>query len=524
MPVPRVLPLLLLLAVSAVAAEPPSRLATEARLDVTSSDTVGALRDVRWVSGGGSLTGFNWTPHPERGVVAQFAVTRFAESPVAFTFTPERSGEVWLALRGPWEEASPGVLMKLESEWTSLQVEGATWSDAAWNALPRPVRTWHNAPQGFAVTVAAGRPVTIRASARAALPAGMSDMRRLPANTPAHRAARRFLRGVNFSNEFEAPPSQDWGARHDAVDVAAARRAGFDHLRVPAGWHHHRDANGRIRPEFFARVDAIVTNALAQGLAVLVNTHHFDEFTTDPAGQRAAFLDLWRQVAEHYASAPDHLAFEILNEPRDAATTEVMSDVYPEVIRVIRRSNPRRTLFVGPGKWNQTSELPRLRLPDDDDNLIVTLHQYHPMEFTHQGASWTGPDTQVTGVVYPGPPAQPLVVPEHLTLAPWVRDWFRRYNTLPAAQNPSGPSAFVPALKLARQWSDYYGRPVHYGEFGAYVKADPVSRARYCADFRRACEAEGMGWAMWDWSQGFRFWDRKTQAPAPGMAEALFGK
>ena len=32
-----------------------------------------------------------------------------------------------------------------------------------------------------------------------------------------------------------------------------------------------------------------------------------------------------------------------------------------------------------------------------------------------------------------------------------------------------------------------------------------------------------MGWAIWDWKAGFRYWDEKAGRPEPGMHEALFG-
>ena len=55
----------------------------------------------------------------------------------------------------------------------------------------------------------------------------------------------------------------------------------------------------------------------------------------------------------------------MLNEPKDQATTVVLNPIYAEAIKEIRRTNPRRTIFVGPGKWNQAGELPNLRLPDN---------------------------------------------------------------------------------------------------------------------------------------------------------------
>jgi endoglucanase len=118
----------------------------------------------------------------------------------------------------------------------------------------------------------------------------------------------------------------------------------------------------------------------------------------------------------------------------------------------------------------------------------------------------------------------PLVPDPALEVKPHILALIQKYNTLPADQNPSSPLAFEDKLKFARAWSDYYGRPVHIGEFGCYVKADPESRARFYAAFRRALDEQQLGWAIWDWSANFRYWDKKNNQPMPGMREALFGK
>jgi endoglucanase len=353
------------------------------------------------------------------------------------------------------------------------------------------------------------------------------EMKRISGrDSPAHLAAKHFMRGANFGNYLEVPPQQTWAVKHTPEDLAHLRAQGFDHVRIPIGWHHYTGPapEFKLSDEIYAKVDVLVTNALHNGINVLINIHHFDSFTTNPSAESNRFYAIWRQVAAHYTHAPPGLAFEMINEPKDAATTLVLNPIYAEAIRLIRQSNPKRTLFVGPGKWNQISELHNLRLPDNDDNLIVTIHSYDPFQFTHQGATWAGPDTKIKGILFPGPPATPLAPDPSLNLRSNVLDWIKRYNTLPTERNPSSPSAFRSKIKQAKEWSDYYGRPVHVGEFGCYTQADSASRARFYAEFRKALDEAGMGWALWDWKAGFRYWDEKSGQPAPGMKEALFPK
>ena len=119
-----------------------------------------------------------------------------------------------------------------------------------------------------------------------------------------------------------------------------------------------------------------------------------------------------------------------------------------------------------------------------------------------------------TGVVFPGPPAKPLVPDPGLNLKPWVLDWIKKYNTLPADQNPGSRLAFEGKLEFVRAWSDYYGRPVHIGEFGADTKADGQSRANFYSAFRRRTSAGASGTG----APASIIGTRKTTSPCRGCA------
>lgn len=361
-------------------------------------------------------------------------------------------------------------------------------------------------------------------NAPAFTPENPPAMQRLPGrDTPAYRAAQWFLHGVNLGDYLESYPRRSWSIQVAPAEFAQMKHEGFDHVRVPIGWQHYAGPGPdfTLSPEIFSMADYAVTNSLANGLAVMINIHHFDELDADPAGATDEFLALWRQIAAHYAGFPAKLAFELDNEPHQNATTALMNPIYARAIAVIRASNPQRTIFVEPGGWGGIGELKNLVLPPDD-NVIVSVHCYEPFYFTHQGATWTGGQTPVTGIQFPGPPATPLIPDPNLKLKPSLTKWIERYNTLPAPENPSSPLAFESKIRYVREWSDYYGRPCHIGEFGAFTKGDPASRARFYAAFRQSAGQQKLGWAIWDWSAGFRYWDKKTGRPMPGMHEALF--
>lgn len=549
----RVLAIALPLAASVASATPanPPKLAALARLDLSGTAAVGALNDGVIVEGGGTVDRQTWRPAAEwpRTYSIHVPIVRFAWNRFAVRFTPAKSGSVQLSFMGPWEEvtAGSGNIYKQEVLWDALQVTGATivngsfeslsggvivgWSGGVSQtgtaALPavdgsRMARTWHNGSMSRSFNVTAGASVTLQFFARAVIPAGFTDMQRLPGrDTPAHQAARLFMRGVNFGNYLEAPPNT-WGTIvYTANDFALARAEGFDHVRLPVAWHHYTGPAPAytLSNSVYAKVDFLVTNALNHGLAAIVNIHHFDDFTSDPPAFTNKFYAIWRQVAAHYAAASPALALELLNEPKDAATTAVLKPIYAEAIRQIRSISPNRTIFVGPGSWNSITELNLLLLPDGDSNLIATVHTYEPMLFTHQGASWAGADCATVGVQFPGPPAVPLA--PAAGVSGWVTNWFNDYNTQPTERNPSSPAVFRGRLQMAQQWADYFGRPVHVGEFGAIKGADAQSRVNFHREMRAAADECGLGWAMWDWKAEFRYL-KNNQPDPPGLREAMF--
>lgn len=367
-----------------------------------------------------------------------------------------------------------------------------------------------------------------------------NDFRFIPANppemtpltnrhSPAYAAANYFRHGVNLGTQplLQVPPVENWQdiVCGDAGKFARMRAVGFDHVRLGIEWP---SATGPapdylIAPEVFTCVDCAVTNALAAGLGVMIHIIWFKEFYRDPAAETERFVAIWRQIAAHYEKFPDRLAFELMNEPHGAATTKVINPIYARTIAEIRKTNPHRTIFAGPGEWNSVDELKNLVLPPDD-NLIVTVHCYDPFIFTHQGHPRQSTVAKVTGIRFPGPPATPFVPDPAAGLSAWWTNWIQKYNTLPTAQNPCSPLAFAEKMKLARAWSDYYGRPVHVGEFGVYSAADPESRVRWLAAIRHAFDENNLGWCLWEWSAGFGFWDKKDSPALPGLHEALFGK
>jgi endoglucanase len=316
-----------------------------------------------------------------------------------------------------------------------------------------------------------------------------------PMSTPApavdaFAANRRLGRGVNLGNALEAPSEGEWGVTLREADFQLIAEAGFDSVRLPTRWSAHAGATApyAIDPAFFDRVTWAVDQALARGLNVVLNIHHYDELLTDRAAQEPRFLAIWRQIAERFQDYPDALFFEVLNEPHDIGD-RAWNTLAAKALDVIRASNPARYVIVGPVDWNSHRRLRDLRLPEDDRRLIVTFHYYLPFQFTHQGAEWAEGSQAWLGTTWDATSSQ--------------------------------KSDALWDLDLAAAWGKEHNRPIFLGEFGAYSKADMDSRARWTAFVARQAEARDMSWAYWEFRAGFGVYDDATGAWNQPLLDAL---
>lgn len=543
--------------IARLTASEPIQLASEARLWLRVPAGEPPLTNVR-VSAG-SANQASWEKDAaarERLTDVNFPIQWWRWSNVAINFTASQDQSVEIVLGGQWSQGPDGKPYRREILWDGFSAEATEIANgnfenqsptgpASWKSLWGPYLTadawplvgaqafdgkfvaasWLNRPLSQTIQVKGGRPVTLHLHAKAATIPGFVAPKIFGKNTPAHRAVASIKRGVNLGNCWEAPPPYTWGVRYTPADIDQIATEGFDHIRVPVAWQFYlkEGTNGlEIAPSLIADLEPVLRRAIDKKMHVLLDWHHFDKLTDDPAANRELFVRGWEAIARHFKSWPQALFFELLNEPRDALTTEVANPIYAEAIAAIRKICPDRIIFVSPGKWGNIHELDQLRLPDHDDKLVVTVHCYDPFYFTHQEAGWVHFES-LTGITYPGPPARPVVVPAALEGNVGVKNFIHDYNTLPADRNPCSANQIAAMLDLAHDWSEHFGRPVHLGEFGSHNTIDPASRARYSHDVRTLAEARGIPWTLWDWKATFGYWNPKTDK-ASFSRDAFFGK
>jgi len=302
---------------------------------------------------------------------------------------------------------------------------------------------------------------------------------------------RRLGRGVNLGGALDAPKEGDWGVVLKAEYFKSIKEAGFDSVRIPIRWpaHAQKEAPFTVDPAFFARVDWAVKQALANGLLAVVDAHYDDELMRDPEKGLPRFKAIWKQIAARYRDQPETVSFELLNEPNGHLTDGPWNKMIPQLLSVVRESNPRRIVIVGPVQWNNPSQLDTLNLPEDDRRLIATIHYYTPMSFTHQGASWVKGSDKWLGTVWTGSPEE---------LAVMRKDFDK-----------------------AAAWGQAHRRPIFLGEFGSFSAGDMDSRVRWTRAVAAQASAHGMSRAYWEFCSTFGIYDSKANAWRRPLLDAL---
>ena len=239
-----------------------------------------------------------------------------------------------------------------------------------------------------------------------------------------------------------------------------AREAGFQSVRLPVAFGDAAlDEPPYTLPlVFLAEVDAQLDVLLTRGFNVILDKNQ-------PVESREKFLAVWAQIAERFAGRPPEVYFELQNEPTwqaglgSALSPEEWNQLVAEVIPQIRASNPRRIIVVSSPFFSFPQNVPQVALPAGDRHLIVTFHQYQPLQFTHQD-SWIPGSDGWLGTTWNGTPAE--------------------------------VAALKDTMRDAVCWSKRNGVPLFVGEFGAGHRADLASRVRWISTVTRLFEAEAI--------------------------------
>ena len=203
----------------------------------------------------------------------------------------------------------------------------------------------------------------------------------------------KMRRGVNMSGlEYTFRQTGFLFEKETYADLA---EKGFDHIRLTTDFRRFADEDGNLIDSKMKKVDNAMRLANENGLIVLLDFHDWYDLNT-VKGDDILFMKIWKGIAERYKNYEhnDMLIFELINEPH---TTEggnldmtSLSMLQCLTANAVREISPNRSICFATTEWNGPWTLKSYKTSPmmNYDNVIVALHTYATLEFTHQNMAW----------------------------------------------------------------------------------------------------------------------------------------
>jgi endoglucanase len=278
-----------------------------------------------------------------------------------------------------------------------------------------------------------------------------------------------------------------------------------------------------------AELDSAIDTLIGLGFGVSLDLHPGDKLgplqVADPQTAFELFNSLWRKLARRYAQRPaGQLFFEVLNEP--AVNRRIWDSQGPRLASTVRSEVPDHTIIYGSANFQRIDALADV-VPLSDLNVVYATHFYDPMVFTHQGQDWSDdPLRYIERLPFPARLSDPAVVTLLDRLIATGRGAAASMLKT-ELRKPWTEERVAAQVALAGPWITRHRRPVIINEFGVLAdKAPAADRARWLRTVRRAAEAHCIGWAHWDYADGFGFVHRTgdREVPDEQILKALLGK
>ena len=297
-------------------------------------------------------------------------------------------------------------------------------------------------------------------------------------------------------------------------DFARLEQLGFDFVRIPIDEVQFWDDNGNKLPEAWELLTNAINLAEKHHLRVVVDlhiirSHRFLDndnsntlFTSEESQQD--LINLWYQLSDVLKGySNDSVAYEFMNEPV-APEHEQWNVVVEKVHKALRQVEPQRTLVVGSNRWQDFETVKYLRLPENDKNLIISFHYYHPMVITHRYARWT-PVGQFRGKInYPGV----LITQEDYDAAPEaIKEELKPFLTTVWNKDKIRED-FKDAIAAAQK----YGLQLFCGEWGVYEPVERDLAYAWYKDMIDVFDEFDIAWTTWCYDGDFGFYDQRTES------------
>lgn len=321
------------------------------------------------------------------------------------------------------------------------------------------------------------------------------------ANPPRVKKTMPFTKGLNLSLWLEVRNNICWLSElFDRQDFEDIKSLGVEIVRIPIWFEEFSSGEPDYIVEdwLWEKIDNAVEWCSELEMYMIIDFHNDcgGNTKTRPDIEKV-LLKIWPQIAERYKDSGKYVLYEIMNEPH-MKSGNIASDVSKwgkiqgNVLKKIREIDKTHTVIVGAEDWDSVTQL--LKLPDyKDDNIILNFHDYSPMLFTHQGASWAGLEN-VRHIPFPYSKEKMPKKPKNQEKQGWIDSMFENYKT-------EGSEAYlVKPLDEAVKFANKRGVALMCNEWGVVMDyADNADRCNWYRLKAKWMDERNISRISWDY-------------------------
>jgi aryl-phospho-beta-D-glucosidase BglC (GH1 family) len=313
-----------------------------------------------------------------------------------------------------------------------------------------------------------------------------------------------LARGININKWFTDPyvkPLDYYAHYVSPALLNQIKSAGFTYIRIPLSPFALQQPDGSLNVNVAKALVQQIASIQSMGLGVSISPERQKWQLQDNAHDRELVAQFWDQLAPLLASLNPDLTFpEILNEPNFPNGSD-WDTLQFHLFQIIRGHLPNITILATGNHWDDVTNLPKVKLLPDR-NIIYMFHFYDPGFLT---------STEAKDV-----PAQDLPAMSALIFP--VDDPAFCTDTSRLAQTPNTQGQIKwycksgwtvakirASIHAVAEWARQNGVVAADEEFGILDNRSRQTRLAYLRAVREACEAEGMGWGLWAYNDGFGF-------------------
>ena len=320
-----------------------------------------------------------------------------------------------------------------------------------------------------------------------------------------------FMHGVNLGGWFSQCNHTE--ERYDTFiteeDFKTISNWGLDHIRLPIDYELVENTEGAPLEKGYERIRQAAQWCKKYNLNMILDLHKTAGYSFDIGYKESGFFDsdalqerfykLWERLAQNFATIFDgtdrEICFELLNEVTDQSYCKKWNAIAKNCIERIRKIAPTTKILVGSYWNNSLASVKDLDAPYDE-NIVYNFHCYEPLLFTHQGASWVGPNMNPD-----------FRLPLKSKFADYIVKTSEKVGQIGTAFGAFSPDAtvnvdyfetiFAEAVKIAEDRNVL----LYCGEYGAIDKATPEDTLEWYKLISTVFNNHGIGRAAWSFRQ-----------------------